>query len=126
MQPSMIKLICKLNESPESCQEELPWARLLVVLSRGAPQSALILLPMLPTLSALQLLIQTGIYIFIYIKKKVIFVPCCSSTGKKKGHGGTDLPRHITCFKAARGVSQSYPSQGENPFLQQKALGKEA
>lgn len=31
-----VKLICKLNESPETCQEYLPQARLLVMLSTGA------------------------------------------------------------------------------------------
>lgn len=31
-----VKLICKLNESPEICQEYLPKAKLLEMLSRGA------------------------------------------------------------------------------------------
>lgn len=123
-QPRRGKLICKLNESPESCQEELPWARLLVVLSRGAPQPALILLPMLPTLSALQLLIQTGIYIFIYIKKRLFLFCAAPALEKKKGMGepichGTSLvlKQLVVCLSLT-------PDREKTPSFSKKHLEK--
>lgn len=58
MQLRTVGLICKLNESPETHQGELPQAGLLGMLSRGAQQPVLTLLP---TLSALHCM-QTGMY----------------------------------------------------------------
>lgn len=131
-QQRMVKLICKLNESPEISQEYLPQARLLVMLSRGAssitvPHSA----HFVTTVCKRGHLMKNGAYLFqsalaLHLSphetvRMIVLLSSPEPLQIGKEHRKTDFPWNIICFYA---VCYSHPGEGGNHFLQWKGIGK--
>lgn len=130
-----VKLICKLNESPETCQEYLPQGQ-----AAGDAQQRSLLCPCFPLCPFCQLLstvcqrghlMKNGSYLFqsgfaplpTWDHWDDVLLSSPEPLQMGKGHRKTDFPQNITCFY---GVCYSHPGEGGYHFLQWKGIGKKA